>query len=88
MKIPSENGVKHDITMEVNVKKKKWNIGSRKANNKSIFKNVRSTREILPGLLRNGEETFFWERMGNMPGSRLDFPGGKYENLIESGSGN
>lgn len=43
--------------MDVNVKKK--NFGSGKANNESILKNVGSTREILPGLLRNREENIF-----------------------------
>lgn len=50
--------------MDVNVKKKKQNFGSGKANNESIFKNVRSAREILPGLLRNREENIFLGKDG------------------------
>lgn len=43
--------------MDVNVKK--WSFGNGKANNESTLKNVGSTREILPGLLRNREENIF-----------------------------
>lgn len=51
--------------MDVNVKNRtKQNFGSGKANNESIFKNVRSTREILPGLLRNREENIFLGKGG------------------------
>ena len=48
--------------MDVNVKK--YNFGTGKANNESILKNVRSTREILLGLLRNREENIFLGKGG------------------------
>lgn len=72
--------------MEVNVKEQ--NFGSGKANNESILKNVGSTREILPGLLRNREESIFLGTGGEHARNQARFSGGKYENVIESDSGN
>lgn len=50
--------------MDVNIKKTQKTEFWRRDGKQSIFKNVRSTREILLGLLRNREENIFLGKGG------------------------